>query len=295
MQIAEKGLSLNCQFELETVPRFFGDAVKIRQILNNIIGNSIKFTKEGSIEILVRYEAPSDKTTDEATICFEVRDSGIGIAEEAQPKLFQPFIQSDLSTTRKYGGTGLGLSISKGLIEVMKGQISLESEQGRGTLVRFSIPVKIQNISPGSTSPVSQNQDEFPKDFRLSILVAEDHKINCQIIESYLMKLGCKADFAHNGLEVLDLLEKKTYDLILMDCHMPALDGLGATKKIIECYGANRPRIVALTASAMKEDRDACLDAGMDDFMSKPLRLMKLKKELLNTFSLLKTRQKGDL
>lgn len=295
MQIAEKGLSLTCQYEPETVPRLLGDAVKIRQILNNIIGNAIKFTKKGSIQILVRFEAPSGETSDKASICFEIRDSGIGIATDAQPKLFQPFTQSDLSTTRKYGGTGLGLSISKGLIDVMKGHISLESEPGRGTLVRFSIPVKIQNVSQTKSSSVSQDQDEFPDDFQLSILVAEDHKINCQIIEGYLMKLGCKADFAHNGLEVLDFLEKKPYDLILMDCHMPSLDGFGATEKIIERYGDNRPRIVALTASAMKEDRDACLKAGMDDFMSKPLRLMKLKKELLNTFGLLKTRQKGDL
>ena len=206
---------------------------------------------------------------------FSRKDDGIGIPLESHHKVFKSFTQADLSTTRRFGGTGLGLSISKALAEILGGTINFISEEGKGTSFILSIPLK-----PSSQEELNKVEKVTPDKLQLgakakkvSILIAEDNKINQIVITKLLSSLGLETDLAENGLEVIEMLKDKKYDLILMDCHMPELDGLEATKKVLETYGDDAPVIVAVSASAMKEEIQASFDAGMKEFISKPVKL----------------------
>jgi CheY-like chemotaxis protein len=216
-----------------------------------------------------------------AKLKFSVSDDGIGISKEKQKTIFDAFEQEDQSTSRKYGGIGLGLSISKKLVELMGGQIGLHSQKGEGTTFYFTLDVKIPTTTDSSEQPVNAAKRENPlnveekisEKYPLSILVAEDNMFNKMFIEKLLSKFGYD-EFLHaeNGIEVLDLMENNEVDIILMDIQMPEKDGLTTTKEIIEKYGNDRPPIVALTADANESSKDFYMNAGMDDFLSKPYK-----------------------
>lgn len=248
-----------------------GDPGRIRQVLTNLISNAIKFTQAGGVYVSVDVSGRSQTHT---KFKFSVKDTGVGIPPEAQGKIFSAFSQADASTTRKFGGSGLGLSISKQLVELMGGQIGVESEVGLGSTFWFTLTlshsVKLSEKPTGTVSPLVR-KSRFPQ---AQILVAEDNIINQKIILAMLDKLGLKAQAVANGNEVLAILHERPFDLIIMDCQMPELDGFQATKQIRETKGLkNDIPIIAMTANAFQSDRDRCLACGMSDYASKPVTL----------------------
>lgn len=268
--VAQNKIELFWQKDLQRI--YSSDRTRIRQILLNLIGNANKFTNQGKVEIIIN-ETSNDNSISQLQIT--IKDDGIGIPLESHHKVFKSFTQADLSTTRRFGGTGLGLSISKALAEILGGNINFTSEEGKGTSFIFTVPLKIS-----STKELEKIEKESPNELQLGqnakktrILIAEDNKINQIVITKLLSNLGLETDLAENGIEVLEMLKDKKYDLILMDCHMPELDGLEATKKVIETYGDDSPIIVAVSASAMKEEVQASFDAGMKEFISKPVKV----------------------
>ncbi|WP_210415543.1 CHASE3 domain-containing protein [Bdellovibrio sp. NC01] len=257
-----------------------GDPGRIRQIFVNLIGNALKFTSEGSVQIKASCLAQDAKAVH---LKFEIIDTGIGISKESIDSLFQEFVQADVSTTRKYGGTGLGLSISKRLAELMSGEMGVVSEIGKGSNFWFTVC-----LQPGQTeivqTEVTSSQEQFPeREKPWRILIAEDNQINQVIITKILEHLGLRCDIAANGKEVIEALNSRPYDVILMDCHMPEMDGYEATHFIRTSATIvnNKIPIIAMTANAMKEDRDKTLASGMDDFISKPLDKKKVRAILL--------------
>jgi CheY-like chemotaxis protein len=262
----------------------------LRQILLNLIGNALKFTPSGSVSIAVSNKLLGDTSQHELT--FIVMDSGIGISSDRLNMLFRAFSQADTSISRKYGGTGLGLAISKRLVELMGGRIWVESlgnvggnpplnwfptSHTQGSTFYFTIVLSTDAIAlpsqtqPGLNALAPLMADRFP----LRILLAEDNLVNQKVAIFSLKKLGYKVDIANNGLEALNAVQQQTYDLVLMDVQMPEMDGLTATR-LIRQHPGNQPRIVALTANALPEDRQTCLDAGMDDYLSKPFNVQQL-------------------
>jgi PAS domain S-box-containing protein len=271
-----------------------GDSIRLRQILLNLIGNAIKFTQNsGSINISVAKNRMEDNRQLELT--FSIMDTGVGINCDRINQLFQPFTQADSSISRKYGGTGLGLAISKSLVRLMGGDIWVESlgniggnppdgwtseiDETQGSNFYFTINLKVvsetKTISPDTLShpqlDVNTNQSQY------QILLAEDNLVNQKVAAMMLKKLGYIADIANNGLEVLQMVKKRVYDLILMDMQMPEMDGITATK-IIRQSDQPQPRIIAITANALDQDRQTCFDAGMNDFVTKPLLLQDLNR-----------------
>ena len=258
-----------------------GDPGRLRQILTNLVGNAIKFTAKGEVRIAVRLEAQDTRS---ATIRFEVKDTGIGIPPEEQHRLFESFVQGDSSTTRRYGGTGLGLAISKQLAEMMGGNIGVESEQGRGSVFWFTVCLEAH---PGiaKSTPTAEPVFRAPAQrLRLNaarILIAEDNMINQKIAFRILQKAGCQADVVANGRDAVAAAARNDYDLILMDVQMPEMDGFEATSAIRAFEsGHRRTPIIAMTANAMSGDREKCLQAGMDDYVSKPIRVPDLERAL---------------
>jgi len=268
--ITDKDLKLKMQIN-PNVPRIIiSDQFRLRQILNNLISNAIKFTSFGHVSISL--DSLQDK--DSLVLCFIIQDTGIGIEKTDQAKLFKSFSQADSSTTRHFGGTGLGLAITKSLINQMGGEISLSSEKNHGSTFEFTIQVKVGDESTLDKDALSST-NQLPKP-DLKILVVEDNRVNQQVAKGFISKLGYQVDIANDGLEALQMLEQQTFDLIFMDCHMPNMDGFTATKEIVQKYKQNRPFIVALTASSMEEDIKKCYDSGMDEFISKPFSLKEL-------------------
>lgn len=277
---SQKGLTTTYTIEDGTPEVILGDPTRLRQILLNLLSNAVKFTKRGGITILVKSLGEGGRYE----VHFAVKDTGIGIPQEMMSRLFKSFSQVDASTARKYGGTGLGLAISKRLVEMMGGRIWVESEVGKGSVFHFTIhaeptnqePIAISMPNPG-TDPMRQTKAGH----NLRILLAEDNTVNQKVTLQMLSKLGYRADVAANGLEVLQALERQPYDAILMDVMMPEMDGLEATKAVRQRWPrANQPAIIAMTASAFESDRDMCLAAGMDDYISKPMRMVELAKML---------------
>lgn len=273
---ASKNIAIHKVFDDKIPQHILCDPTRLKQVLLNLIENAIKFTEKGHVLINITSLEANQKFH---ILKFSVQDTGIGISREAIKKLFQPFTQVDTSTTRRFGGTGLGLSISQNFVELMGGYIAVQSEEGIGTTFSFSIKLECAKRKTENITEEKLFIDKFNPE-SLKILVAEDNKVNCKVIQGFLMKLNLKADYAHDGVEVLES-PIETYDLIFMDCHMPRVDGFEATRKIIAKYGNKRPLIIALTASAMKEDQEKCFLAGMDYFLEKPLRMKALKDLLL--------------
>lgn len=250
-----------------------GDAVRIRQVLTNLIGNSIKFTKQGEIEITAKYFGKKNNIN---TIELCVRDTGLGIPEDKLDTVFESFKQADSSTTRKYGGTGLGLSIVKSLVELMNGSIKVESKFGEGS--RFSVILPLEDAPAAVLEAKPPQQSDRANIERLQLLVAEDNKINREVIRLHLKKLGCQFDIVENGRQAVEKYSRGRYDALLMDIQMPDMDGLEAAAIIrsMEEGTGKRIPIIALTASSMKEDIQKCLDVGMDAHISKPFKADKL-------------------
>ncbi|HXB35648.1 MAG TPA: ATP-binding protein, partial [Puia sp.] len=271
----QAGLKLSCWIE-EGVPEVIvGDALRLRQVLINLVSNAVKFTANGEIRVGV-VQLRKDKTTGEIELAFEVRDTGIGIPAEKIDLLFKPFSQVDSSTTRKYGGTGLGLAISEKLVLLMGGQITVQSREGEGTIFTFTIRTRAGVLKLSLSSREQRVMSKaFAEAFPFRILVAEDNVINRQLILHILGNLGYEPACVENGREAVEVVGRAGYDLILMDVQMPEMDGLEATK-IIRRQGYRQPVIIALTANAMQGDREECLTAGMDDYICKPVRLDEL-------------------
>ena len=279
-----KDLELTWHIDSKVPESLEGDPVRLRQVLVNLINNAIKFTHKGKIETNI--QVSSFLSDGECQLRCSVADSGIGIPKDKQEIIFNVFTQADDSTTRRYGGTGLGLAISKRLVEMMKGRIWVESEECQGSTFYFTANFKFKKKSPvvvdisnqEETASVESRESSL-KDLRsLRILLAEDNLVNQKIVVKILEKQGWRVHTALNGQEVLDSLNKESFDLVLMDAQMPILDGLETTRLIREDEkktGRYIP-IIALTARAMEEDRQRCLAAGMDDYVSKPIDRLKL-------------------
>jgi signal transduction histidine kinase/CHASE3 domain sensor protein/ActR/RegA family two-component response regulator len=264
----QKHLDLSIDLDRGLPQYLSGDPGRLRQILINLIGNAIKFTPRGSVKVRVTNEGESNGV---ASVRFAVEDSGIGIAKETLGNLFQEFVQADSSTTRLYGGTGLGLSICKRIVEMMGGEIGVDSEPGRGSTFWFRAPFKVGQ----KTEIATPSLDPIEATLTLRILIAEDNQVNQLIITRMLEKLGARCDVVANGKEAISALQTRPYDLVLMDCNMPEMDGYEATAFIRSSSSIpeNRIPIVAMTANALKGDAERCIQVGMDDYVSKPLSL----------------------
>ncbi|MBD2770818.1 ATP-binding protein [Iningainema tapete] len=282
-QAREKGLKLTFLDHPHLPSVIIGDITRLRQILMNLLSNAIKFTETGSIEVSAIAHQNED-THQNYEIQFAVKDTGIGIPSDRLQRLFKAFSQVNSSITRNYGGTGLGLAICKKLAELMGGRIWVESEPGAGSTFYFTITAPVSDkLAP----PIPTHQEELPEDVSMAvahplrILLVEDHIINQKMVKLMLQQIGYQADVASNGLEALLALRRQPYDVVLMDVHMPQMDGITATKQIKQEWTPDIcPRIVALTASVMSGDRELFLTAGMDDYLSKPIQIEELKRIL---------------
>jgi CheY-like chemotaxis protein len=260
-RVQEKGIDFVLDIAPGTEGFFLGDETRVRQILLNLAGNAVKFTDKGKVCIAV--------TATPVGLRFEVRDTGIGIPPEAVQRLFASFSQADASTTRRFGGTGLGLAISKKLAEGMGGSVGVESVLGKGSLFLVELPLQA-SAAPEEHEPV-KNVAVVPLKDTVHVLLVEDNPINQKLAGTLLGKLGFTHELAENGREAINAAEAKAYSLILMDMQMPEIDGLEATRRIRAGNGPNANTwIIALTANAMQSDQEACREAGMDDFLSKP-------------------------
>jgi CheY-like chemotaxis protein len=243
-----------------------GDPTRIRQVLFNFVGNAIKFTERGQVRVHLRVIDARPKAI---TLRFSVSDSGIGMSDETLTRLFQPFSQADSSMSRRFGGTGLGLVISKKLVEAMQGAIDVQSEPGVGSVFGFTLPFE---ITPDFDPPRPSPAFVLPQ-LRGRILVVEDEKVNQRIIAHFLKQMGVESVLAEDGHAAVEKATRESWDAVLMDCQLPGIDGLEATRQIRAELGSRQLPIIALTANAGTEDRKACLAAGMDDFLTKPVRV----------------------
>jgi len=276
----KKGLELVARIASDVPAMLLGDPTRLRQVVTNLVGNAVKFTDEG--RIVVRAETLFRVGSD-ITLQFQVEDSGIGIARRQAKKLFEPFSQLDSSTTRRYQGTGLGLAICKQLVELMGGAIWMESEPGIGSSFWFTARLSVaeeREAEPAEqldeVEPVTEKPDVWSRSGpRLRVLLAEDNRINQLVSRKILEKGGHHCEVAEDGLQAIQHACTGEFDVLLMDCQMPLMDGYEATRRIREWEadeGRARLHIIALTANVMKGDRERCLEAGMDDYVSKPVR-----------------------
>jgi PAS domain S-box-containing protein len=282
VQASAKGLRIHSRVSPE-IPQFLkGDASRLRQILTNLVANAIKFTERGEVSLDAALDGKAARM---ATVRFTITDTGIGIRLDQSAALFSPFVQADESTTRKYGGTGLGLAISKQLAELMGGSIGVDSREGQGSSFWFTAVFEV--AAPSQKLPASE-----PRDQRLSapagptrtvrearILLAEDNATNRDVGLAQLQKLGYKATAVTNGAQAVQAVIEGNFDLVLMDCEMPVMDGFEATRRIRASIHPAIP-IIAVTADAMPADRDRCLREGMNDYISKPVELDRLEEVL---------------
>ncbi len=285
-QADEKGIRLSATIDDAIPDQLKGDAGRLRQILINLISNGIKFTHAGEVSVRGRLENRHDS---QVLLCFEVCDTGIGIPLEKQELIFEPFTQVDDTPTRSYGGTGLGLAICRQLVQLMQGTISVESSPDNGSTFRFTVRLEesdtpaLQQAGRTPVPPESGTVAATGHPVQYRILLAEDEPTNQMVTRKILMKEGYLVDVAKNGQEALQALEQYDYDLVLMDCMMPVLNGYEATAFIRDPASKVRNHavpIIALTANAMKEDHDICLTAGMDDYHAKPIEYPQLLAQL---------------
>jgi CheY-like chemotaxis protein len=287
----KEGLLYREDVKLSYKGLLIGDVGRLKQVLTNLFTNAVKFTSQGYVSLEV---TEVHETADTLKVRFGVRDTGCGISAETLSKLFRPFTQADSSTARRFGGTGLGLSISKNLVELMKGEIGLESVENQGSHAWFCIPfIKASSTQVGSENgggaleplnvdrAVVMNTLTRPRQ-DIWILIAEDNAVNARIATRYVEKMGFRCQVAENGLLALQELQRRRYDAVLMDCQMPECDGYQATKVIRQSNDANIRTlpVIALTASAITGDRERALDAGMVDYLSKPVKRTALEATL---------------
>ncbi|MCE3297133.1 MAG: hypothetical protein K0R65_2847 [Crocinitomicaceae bacterium] len=275
-EISSKGLKLAVSLA-DNVPSYVkGDPLRLRQVLTNLLGNAIKFSDRGTISIQVEKE---EENGDELTLAFTVSDQGIGIDADKLPFIFDRFTQADFDTNRLYGGTGLGLNISKSLIEQQNGAISVESRKNEGTTFRFRIPFKKSEIQETSESVSVNKGNKTTAVSSLKILLVEDNMLNQKLALRVMKDFGYHLDTAVNGREALEKLRDNTYDLILMDLQMPELDGYQTTQILRRDFKLTTP-IIAMTAHSLAGERDKCLEAGMNDYISKPFKFDQLKMKI---------------
>jgi signal transduction histidine kinase len=281
-RLAAKGLRLNVDFDDALPESLVGDSRRVGQVLLNLLSNAIKFTDEGTVGLDVTME---NSSTDEVTILFRVSDTGIGIPAEEQQRIFAPFTQVDAATTRRQSGTGLGLAIATDLVAAMGGTLSVKSEVGKGSEFSFVVPlVRNKQEIPALLIPRVKNASsadrpllaDLPRVKNLRILLAEDVRANQLIVMRALEKRGHTVDVASNGKQAVEFASGSRYDVILMDVQMPDMDGFQATAAIREADYQSQVPVIALTAHAMVGDRQRCLAAGMDDYLAKPLDLVRL-------------------
>ena len=272
LQADRKGVDLISSLNLEGREYVFGDAVRLRQVLLNLVSNAVKFTPKGSVKVSVV------SSPDSQLVRFVVNDTGIGIESERISDLFESFTQADSSMTRRFGGTGLGLAIARRLVRAMDGDISVSSELGIGSSFWFEIPLEV------APHPIEEPHTDLPdfdetfaERYPLAILLADDDGVNQMVADAFLQRFGYRATLASNGKEAYTEALSRRYDLILLDLHMPIMDGMEAARLIRESTADHEwPWIVALTASAMTTTREACLEAGMTDFITKPINIREL-------------------
>ncbi len=270
----EKNIRLIVDAPSSYPTQFRGDAGRIQQILTNLLSNAIKFTFEGTVTLRVKTEIGQSGQQ----LRVEVEDTGIGIPTEALDRLFKAFSQADSTTSRRFGGTGLGLSICKRLVELMGGEIGVKSTAGKGSTFWFTLPLTAAERKSALVAPTSEADPAVSLIDGKHILIAEDNLINQKVALKQMEKLGYHASVVSNGVEALEALNHAAFDLILMDCQMPEMDGFQATRMIREGKTANSAQIpiVAMTANAMTGDREKCIAAGMDGYVSKPVKLDEL-------------------
>jgi len=281
--IRDKGLKFELALDERIPENIKGDPLRLKQILLNLVGNSIKFTEQGSVGIKVDFVEQTAESDHEFMLRFTVHDSGIGIPNDKQKELFDAFTQVDSSTTRKYGGTGLGLQITKRLVELMGGDIQVESEEGKGASFIFTIGAGAGSLQTEHAEQSSGMSHKPPAE--TYILVAEDNTTNQLVIKAMLKRLGYQFEIAGNGQEAIEILSAadsaKPFDLVLMDCQMPVLDGFATTKSLRDSDQFQQLPVIALTAGATSQEQKMCYEAGMNDFLSKPITIEALEKVLL--------------
>ena len=277
LKSASKGVAFRVELDEDLPATLLGDRLRLQQILLNLLGNSVKFTEAGYVRLRAR---PSRQSPHH--VHLSVEDTGIGISPDQMARIFDPFTQADQSTTRRYGGTGLGLTIARALVDLMKGRLWAESVEGQGTTFHVELPLIPASMedAPSSSPPLPPSAPP-PRagSGALRILLAEDNDINARIVQVVLAKAGHEVVWVRDGEQALSASDRQRFDAILMDVHMPNLDGLAATRAIRareESRGQGRTHIIALTASAMKEDADLCFEAGMDCHLTKPLSMAEL-------------------
>ncbi len=272
-----KGIQFHYRIHENVSPALVGDPTRLRQILLNLLGNALKFTRQGEVGLEISRLSESDSAV---TLCFTVRDTGIGISEEVRGKLFQSFTQADTSTTRRFGGTGLGLAITRRLVELLGGTIEVTSEVGRGSTFWFTLQFPKQKatglvVGDGTPATTTQAPEPAAAGQKPRILLAEDNRINQFVGTLQLKKFGYhQVDVVNHGRLAVEAWQRDHHGIIFMDCQMPELDGYQATQAIRDLEkSGHHPRtyIIALTANAMLGDRDRCLAAGMDDYLAKPV------------------------
>jgi signal transduction histidine kinase/CheY-like chemotaxis protein len=268
-----KGLLLQKTVPAGLPRRLLGDPVRLRQLLVNLVGNAIKFTPSGHVQLRVqRLDEPPPNTG--VRLRFEVSDTGIGIEAGHLALIFEPFTQADASITRRYGGSGLGLAIVRELTQLMGGQVGVHSVPGEGSTFWFELPFGVLQMP----QPVGEKEGSAAR-VSGQVLLAEDNEVNQMVVQAMLEQLGCRVEIVSNGLQADEALRSRAFDLVFMDCHMPEMDGYEATRRIRahEQPLGRRTPIVALTAAALAEDRDRCLACGMDDYLTKPVSLPQLR------------------
>jgi signal transduction histidine kinase/HPt (histidine-containing phosphotransfer) domain-containing protein len=284
MKAKDKHLQIEWHTAIDMPKYILGDIIRLRQILFNLFNNAIKFTEKGAISIAV---APQQLMANgEVEILFTVRDTGIGIEADEIENLFQAFTQANTSTTRKYGGTGLGLAICSRLIDLMGGKIWMESQVGIGTAVHFTMVAKITDLPPDESTLLSYEIDLNPKrQLSLKILLAEDNLINQEVVVAMFAKMGYRVTVVNNGIEAIEALKEQPYDLLFADLNMPKMNGLKLARFLTENWvdlgvSYHCPKIIAMTASVLDGDRELCLEAGMNDYINKPILMKDLQKSI---------------
>jgi signal transduction histidine kinase/CheY-like chemotaxis protein len=279
LKAEQQGVSLVQVMDDEVPGYLMGDPTRLRQVIVNLVSNALKFTRQGEVKISVDV---IEKDIDTVELKITVSDDGIGIPEEAQKTLFNAFTQADGSTTRKYGGTGLGLAIVSQLVDMMGGHLGVDSVEGKGSSFWFTVDLPCADVISG-TNAKSVNDDESIR-FKAEVLLVEDNPINQMVAQKMLQKIGLKAVLADNGAEALKCLDQQSFDLVLMDCQMPEMDGFDATREIrrLDIRSLNKKRlpVIAMTANVMSGDRERCLEVGMDDYIGKPVQRDQLARVL---------------